>query len=258
LLLLADIGNTNIEIGIMNDKKGDLTVVQSYRYYTRANTTEDEFGFFLLNIVMLAGYKKDDINLLIFSSVVPPMNSVIQKSFIKYFNKPVYEVNHLTPLPIKNCYSNPEEVGADRLVNAAAVNQLYKNRNAIIIDMGTATTICALTSEGDYLGGIIIPGIRTSSDALTARAARLPAINISKKSQILQKGTTGAIESGIYYSTLFGLKGSVDKMIEELNFNESLIVGTGGYMTLFKDEKLADIIDDELSIKGLKIIADTL
>jgi len=255
VVLVVDAGNTNLEIGLVSDKKNDFTNILSFRYYTRTNITADEFALFILSFLKLNNIDSDRIKRLVYSSVVPPLNGIICEAFIKYFNKPVIEINHLTKLPINNRYKNPEEVGADRLVNAVAVHKLY-NRNSIIVDMGTATTVCSLTEGGDYLGGVIIPGIKTATDALTSKAARLPAINISHKEQLIQAGTAGAIESGVYFSTLYGLKGIIEQMKRELGFDNPLVIGTGGYIRLFSNSGLVDVADYELSIKGLKIISD--
>lgn len=255
MILALDIGNTNIEIGILSDKEGSFDLITSFRFFSRINITEDEIGIFLLNCLSIKNISNLDINGMIYSSVVPNLDSKVEKMFNKYFKGKIIEVNEKTKLGIINRYKNPKEVGSDRLVNATAVYHLYK-KNAIVVDMGTATTICAITEKGEYLGGTIFPGIQTSANALREKTARLPAINIQKKDKILQEDTASAIESGIFFSNFFALKGMIELLAKEVNFKEYLIVGTGGYTFIFKDAGIFDIYDEHLTLKGLKIIRD--
>ncbi len=255
MILALDIGNTNIEFGILGDKKGSFDLIASFRFFTRINITEDEIGLFILNYLNLKNIASSDITRMIYSSVVPPINDKIEKMFNKYFKGEIIEVNENTKLGITNKYKNPREVGSDRLVNATAVYHIYK-KNSIIVDMGTATTICAITEKGEYLGGTIFPGIQTATNALREKAARLPAINIQKKEKLLSDDTASAIESGIFFSNLFALKGMMELLAKEVNFKEYLKIGTGGYTSIFKDSGIFDIYDEFLSLKGLKIIGD--
>jgi type III pantothenate kinase len=250
-----DIGNTNIEIGVLPEKKGLFDVIASVRYYTRLDITSDQLGLFVINFLNVKKIDLDNIKGLIYSSVVPPLNNVIKKMFEDYFNENIIEVNENTKLGIKNCYKNPREVGSDRLVNAVACHYLYK-KNCIIVDMGTATTICALTGKGEYLGGVIFAGINTSTQALTSKAARLPAIKIQKKDKILCEDTTSAIESGVYFSNYFALKGIIENLADEIKFRDYYKVGTGGLINIFDETGLFDKIENILTLKGLKIIYD--
>ena len=122
--------------------------------------------------------------------------------------------------------------------------------------MGTATTVCGLNADGDYLGGVIIPGVLTASQALFDKAAKLPAVSISYKDKVLSDNTIGAIESGIYFSNFYALQGIMKKLIAELQFDNCLKIATGGYSSIFQKDGLFDIVDDGLSIKGLKHISD--
>lgn len=254
MLLALDIGNTNIEFGVFLDNNS-FDIIASFRFFTRTNITYDEIGLFIINYLNIENIHSSKISRMIYSSVVPPINDNIEKMFYKYFKGKITEVNEKTKLNILNKYKNPREVGSDRLVNAAAVYHIYK-KNAIIVDMGTATTICALTENGEYLGGTIFPGIQTSTNALREKAARLPAINIQKKDRLLSDDTASAIESGVFFSNLFALKGMIEMLAKEVNFKEYIKIGTGGYTSIFKDSGILDIYDESLSLKGLKIIAD--
>ena len=255
LILAIDIGNTNIEIGILADTIDDFNIIASVRYYTQVDITSDQMGLFLLNFLHSKNIEAAKIKKMIFSSVVPPLNNIIRQMFLDYFSKDILEVNENINLGIINCYKNPKEVGSDRLVNAAGVFRLYK-KNCIIVDMGTATTLCAVTDDGKYLGGTIFSGIITSTQALVQKAARLPAIKIQKKERLLAEDTASAIESGIYFSYYYSLKGMINQLAKEVGFDDYLKIGTGGFISLFNDSLLLDIIEPLLTLKGLKIIND--
>jgi type III pantothenate kinase len=255
MILGLDVGNTNIEIGILMEEKDNYTVIESIRFFTRINITSDELALFIINFLNAKKIEISTIKSMIFSSVVPPINGKIRQMFEDFFSGEIIEVTENSILGIKNCYKNPREVGSDRLVNAAAVFKIYK-KNSIIVDMGTATTVCVLKENGDYLGGAIFPGIFTATQALTEKASRLPAINILKMENLLTDDTTSAIEAGVYFSNYFALKGMIDRLAFEAGFKDYLKIGTGGYSKIFKDDALFDIIDFSLSLKGLKIIYD--
>jgi len=255
LILALDIGNTNIEIGVLSHKKGDFNIIASARYYTRLDVTSDQMAIFILNFLKIKNIDEKQIKRMVFSSVVPPLNNLIRKSFSDYYNKDILEVNETTNIGIINCYKNPGEVGSDRLVNAAAAYNIYR-KNCIIVDLGTATTLCAVTEDGKYLGGAIFPGISTSTNALIQKAARLPAIKIQTKDKLFSEDTTSAIESGIYFSYYHALKGMTDQLAKEVGFRDYLNIGTGGFVSIFKEAKLFDIIEPLLTLKGLKIIID--
>jgi type III pantothenate kinase len=255
LILAIDIGNTNIEIGVLSGKKDDYNIIASGRYYTTIEITPDQLALFILNFLKAKEVEKDKIGGMIFSSVVPPLNNIFRKMFKDYFSENIIEVDETMALGIKNCYKNPREVGSDRLVNAAAVYKIF-GKNAVIVDMGTATTLCVLTDKGEYMGGAIMPGIWTATGALTGKAARLPAIKIQKREKLLSEDTASAIEAGVYYSNYFALKGMMEKLASEAGFKEYITIGTGGYTFLFKNDKLFDHTDPILTLKGLKIIYD--
>lgn len=255
MILAIDIGNTNIEIGVLADKPDDFNIIASARYYTRLDVTSDQMGLFILNFLHKNSIDVNKIKKMIYSSVVPPLNNIFKQMFNDYFSQDVIEVNENINLGIENCYKSPQEVGSDRLVNGTAAYQIYK-KDCIIIDMGTATTICAVTKDGKYLGGTIFPGLLTATQALTKKAARLPAIKIQKKEKIISDDTTSAIEGGVYFSTYYALKGMISKVVKEVGFKDFVVIATGGYTNIFKDSGLFDSIDPLLTLKGLKIIVD--
>ncbi len=255
MILALDIGNTNVEIGILKDEPNNYNIFASVRYYTRLDITSDQFGLFILNFLNAKKIDLYSIKKMIFSSVVPPLNNIIRQMFKDYFTNEILEVDEETELSITNCYKNPREVGSDRLVNAMAVFKLYEG-NCIVVDMGTANTICAVTDEGKYLGGTIFPGMNTSAQALTSKAARLPAIKLQRKQRLLSEDTTSAIESGVYFSYYYALQGMIKQLAEEVGFKKYLRIGTGGLINIFEESNIFDIIEPLLTLKGLKIISD--
>lgn len=255
MILALDIGNTNIEIGVLQDKLNDFNKIASARFYTRLDVTSDEIGLFTMNFLSINNIDIKRIKNGIFSSVVPPLNSIITKMLSDYFSIIPIEVNEKTNIGITNCYKNPKEVGSDRLVNATCAYHLYK-KNSIIVDMGTATTLCAVTDTGKYLGGAIMPGISVATRALVEKAARLPAIKIQKKENLLSEDTASAIESGVYFSNYYALKGMIAQLAKDVGFQNYISIGTGGYISIFKEAGLFDIIEPLMTLKGLKIIID--
>lgn len=255
MILVFDVGNTNIEIGSFSEEAGDEKIIATARCLTRPEETPDELAFFVLRFLEVNKIDAFAIKKIIFSSVVPQLNFCFFHFAKRYFpQSKIIEVTSFINFGINNKYKNPAEVGADRLVNAAYVFHKYKC-NSIIVDMGTATTFCAVTKNGDYLGGAIMPGIYTSSQALFQKAAKLQSVEICKQNKIMGNSTVEAVESGIYFSNLYAVGGIINEMKKELKFDDCFIVGTGGYASLFADD-VFDVYDNELAMKGLKYIAD--
>ncbi|OHD17060.1 MAG: hypothetical protein A2086_06155 [Spirochaetes bacterium GWD1_27_9] len=255
MILALDVGNTNIEIGVLFNEPANYQVNHSIRFFTRLNITSDELALFILNFLKIKEINPKQIKSMIFSSVVPPLNGRIKDMFCDYFNSDIIEVNDKIDIGIVNCYKNPKEVGSDRLVNASGIYKLYK-KNAIIVDMGTATTLDVLTNDGKYIGGAIVPGILTATQALTEKASRLPAISIQKKEYLLTDNTAESIEAGVYFSNYYAMTGMIQKLAQEVGFKDYLKVGTGGFSRIFAYDNIFDIIDYSLSLKGLKVIYD--
>ncbi|MCG8572493.1 MAG: type III pantothenate kinase [Spirochaetes bacterium] len=256
MILAIDAGNTIVEIGVLPVVQNHLEIIASARFFTKMEITSDEFAVFILNFLKIHDIQPQQIKSLIYSSVVPPLDNMIYRMFADYFNGPIMQVTEKTKLNVRNCYQNPSEVGSDRLVGACYAAYHYKNQNAIVVDLGTATTICAIKSNGDYLGGIICSGMATSVNALTKKEAKLPAIRIIKKDKILGDNTIQALESGIYFSTLYALKGMIKKLAEEVGFSQYVTIGAGGFANIFVEDNIFDVIEDKMLLKGLKIIAD--
>ncbi|AWI07380.1 type III pantothenate kinase [Clostridium drakei] len=253
MILVLDVGNTNIVLGVYEDKE----LIACWRLSTDSERTSDEYGIQVVDLFLHNKLDPSDVEGVIISSVVPNIMYSLEHMIFKYFEIIPIIVGPGVKTGINIKYDNPKEVGADRIVNAVAIREIYK-RAAIIIDFGTATTFCALTAKGDYLGGTICPGIKISSEALFERAAKLPRIELVKPAGVICKNTVASMQAGIVY----GYIGQVDYIISkmkkemiELGEEEPLVVATGGLAKLINEEsKFMDLIDPTLTLKGLRII----
>lgn len=253
MILVIDVGNTNIVLGVYESEE----LIASWRLSTDSKRTADEYGIQVIQLFLQDKLDPADVEGVIISSVVPNIMYSLEHMIKKYF-----EVNPIVVGPgvktgINIKYDNPKEVGADRIVNAVAAHELYKG-SLIIIDFGTATTFCAVTSRGDYLGGTISPGIKISSEALFERAAKLPRIELIKPAAVICKNTVSSMQAGIVYGYIGQVDYIVNKMRKELmdlGEQEPTIIATGGLAKLISEEsRFVDKIDPILTLKGLRII----
>ncbi len=249
MLLAIDVGNTNICMGLFIDN----LLVSDWRITTVNNRTSDETGLLLLQFFSFAGVAKETVDDVIISSVVPPVMHSLILAIKKYIGKNPLVVTAKTKTGINILYDNPAEVGADRIANAVAGFNLYGGP-LIIVDFGTATTFCAITEKGDYLGGIICAGIKISLDALFANAAKLPRIDIVKPKNLIGKNTVESMQSGAVY----GFAGQVNYIIEKMKAqlgNNAGVIATGGFARLIAEEvKAINVINNLLTLEGLKLI----
>lgn len=253
MILVLDVGNTNIVLGIYNNEK----FIAEWRLSTDSERTADEYGIQVMQLFYGSNLKTSEVEGVIISSVVPNIMYSLERMINKYFGVQPIIVGPGVKTGINIKYDNPKEVGADRIVNAVAVHELYR-KTAIIIDFGTATTFCALTENGDYLGGAICPGIKISSEALFKRAAKLPRIELVRPDSIIGKTTVTSMQSGIVYGYIGQVDYIVNKMKSEILKVEEknpIVIATGGLAKLIKDESTTiDIIEPFLTLKGLKLI----
>ena len=252
MLFVIDVGNTNTVMGLYN---GD-TLVQSFRMSTDKNRSSDEMGLFFMQILMTLNLTIKDIDDVIIASVVPPLMHSLENAVKKYLHITPYVVSSKTPLGMKILIDNPKELGTDRLVNAFAAAYLYGGP-IIIIDLGTATTFCAVNENGDYLGGAIYPGIKISIDALVEKTAKLPRVEIKKPQTAIGRNTVSSMQAGAVY----GQAGQVDRIVaeikKELNEENVKVIATGGLSVLIAPESQAiDIVDKTLTLDGLRVIYD--
>lgn len=252
MLLVIDVGNTNIVFGIYKDR--DL--LNNWRIASDKDRTSDEYGLLFKQIFNYHTLEPDDVDSIIISSVVPPLMHTLFNMCIKYFDiKPIIVGPGVkTGMDIK--YDNPKEVGADRIVNGVAGYEKYGGP-LIIVDFGTAITFDAISKDGDYLGGVIAPGVGISAEALFLRTSKLPKVEIAKPDRIIGKNTVNSIQSGLVY----GCAGLVDYIIENMmneistNGETVKVIATGGFASMIGSvSKYISNIDNLLTLEGLRII----
>ncbi|MEI6153701.1 MAG: type III pantothenate kinase [Deltaproteobacteria bacterium] len=251
MLLVIDIGNTNIVFGVYNEDK----LVNHWRLSTAIQKTVDEYAILLNSLLYFEKIKLNEIDSAIISCVVPPLLIPFEILCRKYvFIKPIIvEPGIKTGMPIQ--YENPQEVGADRIVNAVAGYEKFK-KSLIIVDFGTATTFDYITPKGDYMGGAIAPGIMISLEALFERASKLPRVELIRPKSIIGKNTVHAMQAGITYGYVSLVDGIVHKMKEEVKTNP-YVIATGGLASMvYKESNTVDEVDEFLTLKGLKILYD--
>lgn len=253
MLLVMDVGNTNIVLGIYKGKE----LLLNWRISTDRRKTSDEYGMLLHNLFTYHGkpdFTRHDISGIIISSVVPPLMSTLEKVCHDYFSLTPLVIGPGIKTGLKIRYDNPREVGADRIVNAVAVHELYGGP-AIIVDFGTATTFCALSKNGDYLGGAIAPGLNIATEALFQKAAKLPRIELIKPARVIGKNTISSMQSGIIYGYIGQVDEIVNRMKKEMREPQALVIATGGLAELLKEEtKTIDRVNQFLTLEGLRII----
>ena len=253
MILLVDAGNTNIVLGVYKNSK----YVASWRISTDIKKTSDEYGIQVTQLFTQSGLDTKDVEGIIISSVVPNIMHSLENMMKKCFNINPIIVGPGIKTGISIKYDNPKEVGADRIVNAVAASEIY-HRDVIIIDFGTATTFCAVTKQGNYLGGCIVPGVKISSDALFERAAKLPRVELEIPNNIICKNTISSMQAGILYGYIGQVEYIVKKTKKEMmdiGSDEPLVIATGGLAKLIANE--TDVIDkvkSSLTLEGLRII----
>lgn len=250
MLLVIDIGNTNLVLGIFEGQ--DLK--HSWRVSTRRDRTSDEYAVLCWNLFRLGRIPLSEVDAIVISSVVPPLNECFDEMARKYFHvEPIFvEPEEQKLMPV--VYNPPFEVGSDRIVNAIAAYQMFGGP-AIILDFGTATTFDAVSGDGTYLGGIIAPGIGISAEALFARAAKLPRIEIKRPARTIGDSTVGSMQSGLYYGYVGLVEGILKRMRAELG--EATVTATGGFARLIGEATEGiDRIEENLTVYGLKIYYD--
>ena len=252
MLLVIDIGNTSMALGVFD---GD-ELKYSWRVATRKQQSSDEYAVLYRNLFELEGFWPEQVTAIAICSVVPPLNEVFAVLARKYFSvEPLFVEPEQQDL-MRIRYNPPSDVGADRIVSAVAAFQLVGGP-AIVVDFGTATTFDAISPEGEYLGGIIAPGIGISAEALFNRAAKLPRIDIKKPSQLIGDSTVTSMQSGIYFGYVSLVEGILARMKEELG--EAQVVATGGLAALVAtDSNAINRVEENLILYGLKIFYNYL
>jgi len=249
MLLAIDIGNTNIVLGVFEGRR----LKGNWRIATRLAKTSDEYGILLLDLFRANDLRADRIDGVILSSVVPPLTPIFNEMSLRYFHFNPLIVDGAMDTGLLNRYEPPRDVGADRIVNAVAAYQRYGGP-VIIVDFGTATTFCAVSKKGEYLGGAITPGITISAEALFQGASKLPKVELAKPKSVIGKDTVSSMQSGL----LFGYAGLVDAMVTRMKKEvepRAKVVATGGQARLILPEtKTIDEVRPFLTLEGLQIL----
>lgn len=249
MILVFDVGNTNIVLGVFRGNQ----LVANWRLSTNRHRTSDEYGILLKELFAISGLEMNLIKALVISTVVPPLTFTLERMCQKYFKLSPLVVGPGIKTGLSVKYENPREVGADRIVNAVAGLEQYGGP-LIIVDFGTATTFCAISAKGEYLGGAIAPGIGISTEALFARAAKLPRVEVVKPPAVIGKNTVSSMQSGIFYGFVGQVDEIVRRMKKELGENTK-VIATGGLAELIAQESTSiDRVDPFLTLTGLRLI----
>ncbi len=259
MLLVVDVGNTNTVLGVFGPKADGAgpgrygTLISNWRVSTNKSQTVDEYGVLFRNLFAMNGIEVSAVQGIVISSVVPPLDSTLREVCERYFQfKPLFiEPGVKTGMPVH--YDNPAEVGADRIVNSVAAFEKFGGP-CIVVDFGTATTFDVVSPKGEYMGGVITPGIGISADALFERTARLPRVDIRKPPSMIATNTVNSLQAGLYYGYLGLIDGILERLIAELD-GDVKVVATGGLATLMGGgSKYIREVDDLLTLEGLRII----
>lgn len=249
MLLVIDVGNTNTVLGVF--EKRDLRA--HWRLTTNRSQTADEYGILIRNLFVLDGIQADGISAIMVASVVPPLNALLEEMAEKYFHLKAVFLGPGTRTGLAIHYDNPLEVGADRVANSVAAFEKYGGP-CVIVDFGTAITFDAVSEKGEYLGGVIAPGIGISAEALFERTARLPHVDIRQPQRVIGTNTVSSMQSGLFYGAVGLVDGILDRLCAELG-ETTKVVATGGQASLVASaSKYNPPVEPSLTLEGLRII----
>ena len=252
MLLCLDIGNSQIFGGLFDDS-GALQV--KFRRTSQLRSSSDELGVFFRAVLRENDVNPNSITEVAICCVVPDLLYSLRACCQKYFGLEPLVLRPGTKTGLKILYRDPKEVGADRIADAVGATTLFPNQNLIVADFGTATTLCAITRNKEFLGGNIVPGVRLAMEALEERTAQLPVVEIVPPRQALGRSTVESIQSGLYWSNVGMVRELISRIIdEEFAYDPPVVLGTGGFAQLFSREKLFDHVVPDLILEGLKEI----
>lgn len=246
--LCLDIGNSHIFGGLFDNEK----IILRFRYASTELTTSDQFGVFLLSVLREHDIEKTKIKNVAICSVVPQVDYSVRSACKKYLGISPFFLQMGAKTGLKILYKNPHEVGADLIAGCVGAVHHYPGKNIIVADMGTATTCMAVSKNKEFHGGLFVAGMRITMKALQSNAAKLPSVEIVKPKQLIGRSTVECMQNGLYYGHLGMLKEMIARITEEVfALSSPLVIGTGGFSHLFKDEKIFDVILPDLVLTGL-------
>jgi type III pantothenate kinase len=248
MILTLDVGNSQIYGGVYEKEKLKFR----FRKTSKTGASSDEIGIFLRSVLRENSMDPTAVSHIAMCSVVPDVVYSLKNACKKYFNLTPFVLQAGVKTGLKIDYRNPLEVGADRIANSIAATHLYPKKNLLIVDLGTATTFCAISKDKNYLGGSIVAGLRLNMEALENQTAKLPSVEIVAMKEALGRSTTESIQSGLYFGHLGTIR-EISKRISEECFDgeKPFVIGTGGFSSLFDKEKVFDVIQPDLVLQGL-------
>lgn len=249
MMLCIDVGNSHIYGGVFSDEE----LILRFRHTSKV-TTSDELGIFLKYVLRENACDPANIQAIAICSVVPAIDYSLRAACLKYFALEPFFLQAGVKTGLNIHYRNPAEVGADRIANAIAATSQFAKKNLIVIDFGTATTVCAITDQKIYKGGAILPGVRLFTEALTQNTAKLPSVEIIKMDQIIGRSTIESIQSGVFFGALGACREVISRIKNDVfQHQEVLILATGGFALLFDKQGLYDLHLPDLVLQGLRI-----
>lgn len=248
MILALDVGNSQIFGGVYEKEVLKLR----FRKTSKTGASSDEIGIFLRSVLKENNMDPSKVKHIVLCSVVPDVVYSLKNACKKYFNVTPFLLQAGVKTGLKINYRNPLEVGADRIANSIAATHLHPKKNLIIVDLGTATTFCAVSKDKDYLGGSIVSGLRLNMEALESQTAKLPSVEIVSMKEALGRSTVESLQSGLYYGHLGTIREITKRISDECFDGEKpFVIGTGGFSSLFEKEKVFDAVQPDLVLQGL-------
>ena len=251
MLLCIDVGNSTIFGGAFTDDELRL----QFRYPSDEKLTSDQLGLFFRYVLKENGLNPQKVRQVGYCSVVPSLDYALRAAFIKYFSQEPFILKAGVKTGLKILSKNPQEVGSDRIAHAIAAMEHFPNRNIIVVNFGTATTLDVISAKAEYLGGAILPGMKIAMQSLTTHTAKLPPVPIIKAPQAMGQTTVGNIQSGLYYGHVGAIKHLIEKLsVQAFTTSQSVVtIGTGDFVSLFEHEALFSCTIPALSLHGLRL-----
>jgi type III pantothenate kinase len=252
MILALDVGNSQIFGGLIEESSAGPKILFRFRKNSKGGSSSDEYGLFLKQVLRENGYDPANIQQIAICTVVPDVMHSLKGACQKYFDRTPFVLQAGVKTGLKIRYKNPLEVGSDRIANAIGALARYPGKNLVIIDLGTATTFCAVSKDKDYLGGAILAGLRISAEALESKTAKLPSVEILTPEVAVGKATVESIQTGLYYGHLGAMRELVARMTKDAFSGEApFVIGTGGFARLFEREKIFHAEVPDLVLLGL-------